>query len=387
MPLGPSTSGILTWRTWKCVACLFWKGNPFFVVHYKGSKADFVAHYVRTWNMTAGHKRDAYFGASPLDDPARFRMNECPNNIAARYVRHQSLAMSFPWERRGGAPSSQVCLPEEFARPPLCRPHFAAIEVVLRREPMRNVKEWVEHHLVVGFGHIYMSVDDADAEVARYRSELQPYIDRGALSLFGTFGGQTGGHQFFSKTFMNGSFWMARVDIDEFVFPEPPEDSIVPLLRVLTGRRGRVPLQIMMGRAEFGDSGWVETPPEGITMTEAYRRSMALPKSVKAVWQTDGFLEEDMEFSIGNPHFGLTPGEGIRSGVTCQDYHWIFSWAIVCFPQRKFIFWWPPRLPASIELPMRPPIAQSVWDQAQRLAQLYQGDDVGLPPMAGTAGV
>ena len=96
--------------------------------------------------------------------------------------------------------------------------------MVNKNERLDYVLQWIEHHIQVGFGHIYMGLDMHGEAYGPYVARLDPYIRAGLLTVTEV-QGQSGGH-IQLLNYANSSFWMARVDIDEFVQSEDG-DSVV----------------------------------------------------------------------------------------------------------------------------------------------------------------
>jgi len=381
--------GCWEWRTPRCAFKHLYRGLPLAVFHYKKSQEEMRIHYRDTWEIV-GEKGDHrsngrdYVGMDPLSDPTlRKNWNDCPNTDATRFGWYQRMAWRVPWSVRSNwtvaKATGPICLPQHRVRGPRCRPFFAAAEVVVRRERLEYIKEFIEHYLAVGFGHLYIAVDEDKASFQKYQSAFQRYVDAGVLTLWtatlGTMGElnkfvpQGRGHLAVGKEYANATFWMARVDIDEFIVPLPPLDSVVPFLLPLTGRHEEVPFQLKMGRVDFGDSGWVNRPPPTTPIVEAYTRSMATPNSVKPIFQTDALLLGDHVTGwTGNPHKAF---DNERLVGTCQDAHWVSSARFACWPQFKRVYR-PPPLPANVSVPLRTPLSQYLY---------WPGASVAEPPL------
>lgn len=349
---------VLTGEPLTCLACVFWQGSSLTVRHYKKSEDERRDHYKRTWNLTKEESAAevGYRGKVHLTGTAAW--DACFDNAAANFVRYQEAVHTVPWAHRTARSAEQVCLLGRVSGPP-CRPYFAVIDVVMKSERLEYVVEFIEHHLSAGFGHIYMAVNEGPADYQAYADALQKYVDANVLTLWRIPGpgAQSAGHSEHFK-YANATFWMARIDIDEFIIPASPSGSIVPLLLPLTGCIGKVPMQLKMGRYDFGGGGWLHRPPASTSLLEAYRHRTSIPGNVKSIFQTDALLlsEEIVGRSL-NPHmiFG--------GSITCEDAHWVYlyHWAYVCFPQVPKIYW-PPPLPSGLTVPLRSPLAEILWN-------------------------
>jgi hypothetical protein len=238
------------------------------------------------------------------------------------------------------------------------------VDVSVRKERRRYVEEFIEFHLAVGFSHILLGIDDDPEGYLNYSSSFKPFADAGLVTM-SRVSGQTDAHNAHTFNHINDTFWVARVDIDEFVVPAAPSESVIPFLASLTGRPGHTPIQLKMPRFEFGDSGWEARPPEEMLLVEAYTRRDALPRSVKSIFQMDGFLipeiweEEYFHPAKGHPHVAYI-GKADGAGYTCQDARWIFN-IFWCWPQYSHQYFFPFFGPKA-EIPERTFAAQAVFD-------------------------
>lgn len=363
---------LLGWETMRCALKYFWQGSPLVVFHYRKSLAEMKAHYEKTWVLNSKNltSRIQYFGPLPgmyekREDP----WNNCPNHAATRFgpVQHAD-----PRRALAAVPdlknAPHVCLPEGRVAGRPCRPYFAAVEVVVRREEFEHLRQFVVHHLTVGFGHVYIAVDDDMEAVREYTRAFQLFIDCNVVTIWtwplgfkvpGRHVVQGDGHMHAGWKYGNSTFWMARLDADEFIVPLPPASSIVEFLLPLTGRHGEVPFQIMMGRIDFGDGGWKQKPPIEVPIVEAYVRSDAVPNSTKCMFQTDAFLlPPQLSKFDGNPHQAFNK----EAVGTCQDAHWLAGWFLACWPQHKRIYK-PPALRDNAAVPLRCPFAEALLQQ------------------------
>jgi len=353
--------GITTWTTWRCAIGYVYDAHPLHLAHFRRSKEGLRSHYNPvTWGGGKGVTASQRLGAIVIGEAEIEVNNECPANNLRPFVKYQRLAMTMPWDQRPSSVSEELlCLPASISREPHCRKHFLVLETVWSGEPIRLVREWIEHHLFVGYNHIYMSIDSKPDRVEEAREALKPFVERGVISIFGSFGGVKRGHMHFQTITRNTSFWVSRHDVDEFIVPPAGDLSIVPFLRKLTGRHRKVPLAHKIPRTQYGDAGWEEEPPLHVSYLEAFNRSQAMPNNVKSIYLTD--LLDTVE-----PTFNDHEITKSSAGVTCQDTHFLSWFAIFCWPQFQHIYWFPQGVPKHIQLPLRPPISQILWEAANK---------------------
>lgn len=234
----------------------------------------------------------------------------------------------------------------------------------MRKERPEYFREWVEHHLAVGFGHMYVGVDDSEEAARHYAEAMQRYIDAGVLTIYACQGcGQTKIHVHNVQTFGNQSFWMLRVDSDEFLVPSPPLRSVVPVLLPLTGQHRQVPMHLKLARIDFGADDWMDRPPAVLPLTEAYTRSSFMSNNVKSIFQTDAML---LPKDVAKPDYGPHGGFTFPASGTCRDHFWVIGVFFVCWPSDQGPYWgaavfWPPGLPAEMVVEDHVPMASSVW--------------------------
>lgn len=355
--VSPSTNSV-------CWVRLVWDGAPLVLHHYKKTTGELRKHYKDAWGITnlSSATGNGYLGKAP-PMKQQYDWNQCKDERASRLLgKYHQVVKTLAVEARGGA-GAKVCLPEGRVAGPLCRPYFAVVDVAMKGERLEYLFEFIEHHVAVGFGHIYLGLNHEGETYDQYAGALQPYVDAGVLTVTAC-DNQTAAHKRHTAVHANKTFWMARVDIDEFIVPSPPADSVVQVLLPLTGRYGDVPMQLKMARYDFGDSGLLEHPA-GSSIVAAYTWRGGLARSTKAIFQTDGLLlPKNITDIQGNPHEVLSA----VAGLNCQDSHWLFGfvgWAFVCFPQ-KFKVYWPPPVPAAMRKAVSPrvPFAASAWADA-----------------------
>lgn len=108
--------------------------------------------------------------------------------------------------------------------------YYLSICAIFRNEA-RFLREWIEYHRLLGVEHFYLfnnlSTDD-------YASVLAPYIEEGVVELFqwpyqpriekNWTKVQCRAYNSIVKTRGHETYWLAIIDIDEFIVPVQPQD-------------------------------------------------------------------------------------------------------------------------------------------------------------------
>eukprot|EP00403_Amphidinium_massartii_P020072 CAMPEP_0178413228 /NCGR_PEP_ID=MMETSP0689_2-20121128/22421_1 /TAXON_ID=160604 /ORGANISM="Amphidinium massartii, Strain CS-259" /LENGTH=387 /DNA_ID=CAMNT_0020034497 /DNA_START=113 /DNA_END=1274 /DNA_ORIENTATION=+ len=313
-----------------------------------------------------------YIGNNPISNPDWGKeWDLCPNRIAKRFAHSQRAAAQIhPDVRSSAGATGKVCLPSSRVSGEPCRKYFAVVECVLKAEPVEYIKEFIEHHLAVGFSHVFIWLDEAEDAVKQYKEALKWHEDNDVLTLWSASFGELQeeryvpqgiGHKLTARRCASSAcaFWMARLDIDEFIVPLPPATSVVPMLLDLTGHiGGEVPLQLHMQRTNFGGGGWKDRPPAGIPIVEAYQRSDIGRQNIKSIFQLDTLLLPENSTGFGgNPHFIFANKATVPS---CEVSWWDAErHTFTCYPDVMKTYHLTP-LPADT-VPDRIPRAQVVW--------------------------
>ena len=85
------------------------------------------------------------------------------------------------------------------------------------------LKEWIEYHEMIGVEHFYLYNNNSDDD---YASVLQPYIDRGLVTLtdWPYDQAQMKAYKHFYETYRHETQWISYLDIDEFFCPRYKEN-------------------------------------------------------------------------------------------------------------------------------------------------------------------
>ncbi len=87
------------------------------------------------------------------------------------------------------------------------------------KDEARYFKEWIEYQKIIGVDHIYAYNNDSTDD---YIKVLEPYIEEGYITLI-EFPGQYAQFPAYThclNNFGNETFWLAYVDLDEFIVPK-----------------------------------------------------------------------------------------------------------------------------------------------------------------------
>ncbi|CAE7253777.1 rfc5 [Symbiodinium necroappetens] len=137
-----------------------------------------------------------------------------------------------------------------------CRQFFlVAIVRVVEREEV-YIEQWINLHSAVGVDHFVV----LSANTTLLHAALQPFVQAEIVD---------------ERLFVEGPykqnaianlglscFWMIFIDLDEYILPPPPHESLKDFLLPLTTVRPdrRSPKQIMVFYKYFGSNGWVKRP-------------------------------------------------------------------------------------------------------------------------------
>lgn len=103
------------------------------------------------------------------------------------------------------------------------KPYYASICAIFQNEAP-YLREWIEYHLLLGFEHFYLYNNNSDDG---YQTVLEPYINRGIVDLIEWPNDyvqdfdpvQKGAYNHCIKKNKSNTYWIAIIDIDEFIVP------------------------------------------------------------------------------------------------------------------------------------------------------------------------
>jgi hypothetical protein len=160
--------------------------------------------------------------------------------------------------------------------------HFRLAIVAIFKGEDEYLREWIEFHRIVGVEHFFL-YDNADS--AASRAILAPYVEERIVTYtpFAEFPEpglrrKYGNDQFHKLSMQNLAYgdcsrkyarrcdWLAKIDLDEFLYPLPPFDTLPEALKRFA-RRDVKGFSVMAAR--FGPSGRLERPE--LPVIESYR--------------------------------------------------------------------------------------------------------------------
>ncbi len=120
------------------------------------------------------------------------------------------------------------------------------------------LKEWLEFHILVGVEHFYLYDNNSDDETI---DVLREYIQKGIVSYlpWPDHPGQLKAYMHTLNNYKNDSYWIAFIDIDEFLLPV--EKNTIPEIMTDFEDYGALGVNWFM----YGNSGH-ETKPDGLQL-------------------------------------------------------------------------------------------------------------------------
>lgn len=293
-------------------------GAALVVNHYKKTAPEFKQRYSKAnWSVP-------YLGVAADNNPTLnaekvfYEKNLENNRCSGRSYATRFGAGVKQLGAKGLPKKSHVCVQGS------CRPHFAVIVAPMSTGELEYVDEWLLFHISIGFDHFYIYYHQDD--VLPVQEKLQSYIEKGYVSFYANKSLHQGAALKDALRFANDTFWMARLDMDEFIVPralDSMQDLLIPLMH------GK--LQLLMARMDFGDSGH-ESKPSGLVI-QSYSRSKDAPSNFKPLITTSAFDPKVKALATGNPHKfvdeSLVPScEGI-----------VFLLGFLICPKNAAIYW------------------------------------------------
>jgi hypothetical protein len=171
--------------------------------------------------------------------------------------------------------------------------YFLAVGAIFKNES-HCLKEWLEHYLSRGVEHFYL-INDKSTD--NFTSILQPYIEKGLVTLFHSncnnyIGRQRDLYNTFILPRLDEMKWLLMVDLDEFVW-SPKGTNFIELLEKYFNHIA----QIQINHTYFGSNGHISQPEslvKGFT-----RRSNQLPSESQGFKY---FINTNYKFSSLNVH-------------------------------------------------------------------------------------
>ena len=141
------------------------------------------------------------------------------------------------------------------------------------------LKEWIEYNLLVGFDHFYLYNNNSEDD---YLSVLQPYIDRGIVTLteWPEVPGQIGAYRHWYDHYREEAAWCSFLDMDEYPCPLRDDD-----MKAWLRRRGKYPQYAVYWRV-FGTGGQIDADPERLVCEQYTTAWPRFHRATKVVWNT-----------------------------------------------------------------------------------------------------
>lgn len=167
--------------------------------------------------------------------------------------------------------------------------HRLSVGCVFKNEKL-ILREWLTHYLHHGTDHFYL-IDDGSTD--DYLTVLQPFIDRGAVTLFTAqfqyyLGRQRDMYNHFILPRLKETEWLLMVDMDEFLW-SPQSVDVTDILK-LCSHLG----QIQVTDQIFGSNGFVKQP---LSVVDAFTKRQRDPRGHRKY-----FVNTTFEFSSLNVH-------------------------------------------------------------------------------------
>jgi hypothetical protein len=155
------------------------------------------------------------------------------------------------------------------------------------KDEAKNLGEWIAFHRSVGVGHFYL-YDNGSTD--NFQAVLAEHIESGLVTYikWPEYPGQVSAYRDCVKRFAGQAYWIAFIDIDEFLFS--PQQRDVPSVL----ERFRDCPALFVHSYHFGSSGHRERPK--MQTIEAYTLREAIPSCGKTVANPRWIRE------ISNPH-------------------------------------------------------------------------------------
>jgi len=172
--------------------------------------------------------------------------------------------------------------------------YFFSVAAQFRNEAL-VFKEWIEHYLFHGAEHFYLIDDHSDDNSIEI---LQPYIDRGLVTIFQGGWGQYRGRQMdmYNRHFLpilKETRWLLMVDLDEFMWS--PVSISIPAILHQCSHFG----QIQVCHTIYGSNGHL-TQPDSIVA--GFTKRSAEHPSHHPVGNRKYFINSGFEFTSLNVH-------------------------------------------------------------------------------------
>jgi len=184
--------------------------------------------------------------------------------------------------------------------------HELSIVSIIKNE--RNIREWIEYHLLVGVSHLYIYDNESTDNL---KEKLQPYIEKGVVTYI-YFPGkcqQFAAYNHAINFFKYETKWMAMIDGDEYIVPVKEGTTLPQVINEIEQNYMKHPMRnsmysgvgaIGINWRVYGTSGHKKTCNGLIIENYNYRAEDDYFQNVhiKSIYNPRVVME------IKNPHFG-----------------------------------------------------------------------------------
>ncbi|MDR1385723.1 MAG: glycosyltransferase family 92 protein [Planctomycetaceae bacterium] len=170
--------------------------------------------------------------------------------------------------------------------------YYLTISAVFRQEN-QWLEEWIRYHQKVGVEHFYLYNNDIDS--AKSDCILQPFVEQGLVENIrfpGTYI-QLAQIQDAMRRAIHQTFWLALIDLDEFILARQYDD-IRDVLRDYETYSG-----LAVNWSIFGTNGYYESPPDQINhLLRRAEETFSVNRHIKSIIQPQYAVTE----MIADPH-------------------------------------------------------------------------------------
>jgi len=169
---------------------------------------------------------------------------------------------------------------EQIIRRRIPKKFTLAIGTIFNREDP-YIKEWLEFHIKVGVDHFYLYDNGCSKES---QALLKPYVDRRLVTYHQWPDSMSKTHiqreayRHCLKNYGHKCFWMAFIDVDEFLFSRVREHQ---LNKLLSHYNHNLVTQIEVPRYNYGNSNHVQRPTGGVLVNYLMREKN--PSNIKSI--------------------------------------------------------------------------------------------------------
>lgn len=175
--------------------------------------------------------------------------------------------------------------------------YYLTISAIMKNEGP-YLTEWLEFHRMVGVQHFFLYDNNSDDET---RAILDPYISSGLVTyhFWPDHPGQLKAYMHTLNSYRDASFWIAFIDLDEFLIPVT--HNSIPAILTEFEEFGALGVNWFL----YGTSGH-ETKPDGLQLENYVYRSRA---EIKSNFHIKSIINPRKTKSPCDPHcFRMLPG-------------------------------------------------------------------------------